>query len=239
MAYCGYLSSFSEKTQDGLSIFCKKLCSIKCHFKTCTKLLLKRMCIFRLLFLDAISANRTNYVKRAVSVHLVSALLLVFLINYSVFAQPEELSDKHQGDVLDFAGLTTSIGPEPSNEITSDQQVPNGETVEVELAPADFSPIRESSSTAREAMQNNDPIAAYSALSSAENLLFGVSNRVASNSGEMNMTEESQQLNSLQRHIDGARDALVNRDNIKAMEEANSLDIELFNITGSLEEDEG
>jgi hypothetical protein len=206
---------------------------------TCTKLLLKITYIFRLVFLESTCANRTDYIKKALIVQSVSGLLLFFLTDYSAFAQPEELSEEEQQqeDILDFARLTTSIGPEPSNETTS-SQVPNSEASEVELTPADFSPIRESAATAREAIQNSDPITAYNALNSAENSLFGVSNKVASNSGETNMTQATQQLNSLQTHIDAARDALVNRDNIKTMEEVNSLDIELFNITGGLENED-
>ena len=191
------------------------------------------------MFLESAGANSTDYVKRAVFVQLVSGLLLFFLADYSVFAQPEKPSkEEQQGDILDFAGLTTSVGPEPSNESTSGQQIPNSETVEVELTPADFSPIRESASTAREAIQSNDPIMAYNALNSVENFLFGVSNKIAPNSGVANMTEATQQLNSLQAHIDAARDALVSRDNVKTMEEVDSLDTKLFNITSSLE-DEG
>jgi len=189
------------------------------------------------VFLESTAANRTDYVKSTVIVLLVSGLVLFFLIDYSVFAQPEELSEEEQqGDTLDFAGLTTSIGPEPPNETSG--QVPDSETVEVELTPADFSPIRESAATAREAIQNNDPITAYNAINSAENFLFGVSNKIAPNSGDTNMTQAAQQLNSLQTYIDVARDALVNRDNIKTMAEVDSLDIELFDITTSLEDED-
>jgi hypothetical protein len=47
----------------------------------------------------------------------------------------------------------------------------------------------------------------------------------------------TEQLNSLQTHLDAARDALVNRDNIKSMEEINSIDIILFNVSRSLEDE--
>ena len=221
-----------------LCIFCKKLYSIKCHFKTYTKLLLKITYAFALVFLESTGTNSTAYVKKTIIVQLISGLLLFHLIDYSVSAQTEDPSeDEQQGDILDFAGLTTSIGPEPSKETTSGQ-VPNSETEEIELTPVDFSPIKESAATAREAIQNNDPITAYNALNSAENFLFGVSNKITPNSGEMNLTEATQQLQSLQRHIDASRDALVNRDNLKTMEEVNSLDIELFNFTSSLEDED-
>jgi uncharacterized membrane protein len=55
--------------------------------------------------------------------------------------------------------------------------------------------------------------------------------------GERNPTAMTEQLNSLQTHLDAARDALVNRDNIKSMEEINSIDIILFNISRSLEDE--
>jgi hypothetical protein len=188
------------------------------------------------VFLESAGANRTDYIKRAVSVQLVSGLLLFSFINYSVVAQPGKLSEEEQQeDIIDFAGLTTSIGPEPPNE-TSSGQVPNSETVEVELRPADLSPIRESAATSRKAIQNNDPIRAYNALNSAENFLFEISNEIAPHSGETNLPEATQQLNSLQSYIDAARDALVIRDNIKTMEEVNSLDIKLFNFSSSLED---
>jgi hypothetical protein len=55
--------------------------------------------------------------------------------------------------------------------------------------------------------------------------------------GERNPTAMTEQLNSLQTHLDAARDALVNRDNIKSMEEINSIDIILFNVSRSLEDE--
>ena len=184
--------------------------------------------------LGSIGADRTDYVNRTVIVLFIAGSALFLLINDSVFAQREEFSEQEQqGDILDFADLTTSIGPEPSG-----QQEPNSETLEVELTRADFSPIRESASTARDAIQNNDPIKAYNALNSAENFLFDVSNKIAPNSGETNLTEATRQLNSLQSHIDAARGALVNRDNIKTMEEVNSLDIELFNFTSNMKDED-
>jgi hypothetical protein len=55
--------------------------------------------------------------------------------------------------------------------------------------------------------------------------------------GERNPMAMTKQLNSLQTHLDAARDALVNRDNIKSMEEINSIDIILFNVSRSLEDE--
>jgi hypothetical protein len=55
--------------------------------------------------------------------------------------------------------------------------------------------------------------------------------------GERNPMAMTKQLNSLQTHLDAARDALVHRDNIKSMEEINSIDIILFNVSRSLEDE--
>jgi hypothetical protein len=55
--------------------------------------------------------------------------------------------------------------------------------------------------------------------------------------GERNPTAMTEQLNSLQTHLDAARDALMNRDNIKSIEEINSIDTILFNVSRSLEDE--
>jgi hypothetical protein len=184
--------------------------------------------------------SQTNYIKRTIVVQFAIGLLLLFFpINYSVFAQAGELSEEEQPeDITDFADLTTSAGsPPPINETPSNPASSNG-TDEVDLTTADFSPIRESATTAREAIQDNDSTAAYNALNLADNFLFGVIKKIAPEGGERNPTERTEQLNSLQTHIDAARDALVNRDNIKSMGEVNSIDIGLFNITRSLENED-
>jgi hypothetical protein len=183
--------------------------------------------------------SQTNYIKRTIVVQFaIGLLLLYFSINYSVFAQTRELSEEEQPeDITDFAGLTASTGPAPINGTASDQASSSG-IDEVDLTTADFSPIRESTTTAREAIQDNDSTAAYNALNLADNFLFGVIKKIAPEGGEGNPTERTEQLNSLQTHLDAARDALVNRDNIKSMGEVNSIDIELFNITRSLENED-
>jgi hypothetical protein len=181
---------------------------------------------------------QTINIKRTIVIQFAIGLLLLFFpINYSVFAQTRELSEEEQPeDITDFAGLTTSTGPAPVNGTASDQASSSED--EVDLTTADFSPIRESTTTAREAIQDNDSTAAYNALNLADNFLFGVIKKIAPEGGEGNPTERTEQLNSLQTHLDAARDALVNRDNIKSMGEVNSIDIELFNITRSLENED-
>jgi hypothetical protein len=200
------------------------------------QLSLKTKCISCLTSAQHVTTSRPNSVKRTIIVQFViGLLLLLFPINYSVFAQTGELSGEEQTeDIIDFAGLATSIGPASINGAGSDQASSSGRG-EVDLTTADFSPIRDGIATAREAIQNNDSTVAYNALNSADNFLFGVSNEITSEGGERNSTELIRQLNSLQTHIDAARDALVNRDNIKTMEEINALDIGLFSITPKLE----
>jgi hypothetical protein len=164
--------------------------------------------------------------------------LLLFPINNSVFAQTGELSQGEQTeDIMDFADLTTPTDPSPGNGTTSDQASSSG-IGEVDLTIDDFSPIRDSTATARGAIQNNDSTTAYDALNAAETFLFGVTNKIASGGGQGNPSEMTEQLNSLQTHIDVARDALKNRDNIKTMEEVNSIDIILFSVAHSLEDED-
>ena len=180
--------------------------------------------------------SQTKYIKRTIVVQFAIGLFLLFFpINYSVSAQTRELSEEEQTeDITDFAGLTTSAGPAPIDGTPSEPASGNG-TDEVDLTTADFSPIRESAATAREAIQDNDSTAAYDALNLADNFLFGVINKIAPEGGETNPMAVTEQLNSLQTHLDAARDALVNRDNIKSMEEINSIDTILFSVARSLE----
>jgi hypothetical protein len=168
----------------------------------------------------------------------IGLLLLLFPINDSVFAQTGELSQGEQTeDIMDFADLSTPTDPSPGNGTASDQASSSG-IGEVDLTIDDFSPIKDSTATAREAIQNNDSTAAYNALNAAETFLFGITNKIAPGGGQGNPSEMIKQLNSLQTHIDAARDALKNRDNIKTMEEVNSIDIGSFSITRALEDED-
>jgi hypothetical protein len=197
------------------------------------QLTLKTYYIFCLISTQPVTTSQLNYVKRTITVQFAIGLLfLLFPINYSVLAQTKE---EQTDDILDFAGLTTSIGPASTNGAASDQASNSG-IGEVDLTTADLSPMRETTTIAREAIQNNDSAATYNAVNSADNFLFGLTNEVASESGERNSMEMTRLLNSLQMHIDAARDALVTRDNIKTMKEINSLDFELFNITRNLDD---
>ena len=184
--------------------------------------------------------SQTIYIKRTIVVQFAIGLLLLFFpINYNVFAQTQEESDEEQPeDVTDFAGLTTSTGQAPINGTPTDPASGDGtDEDEADLTTADFSPIRESAATAREAIQDNDSTTAYDALNLADNLLFGVINKIAPEGGESSPTAMTEQLNLLQTHLDAARDALESRDNIKSMEEINSIDTILFNVARSLEDE--
>jgi hypothetical protein len=59
-----------------------------------------------------------------------------------------------------------------------------------------------------------------------------------SEGGESNPTAMTDQFGSLQTHLDAARDALVNSDNIKSMEEINSIDMILLNVSRGLEDED-
>lgn len=182
--------------------------------------------------------SRTNYMKCTTIVQFATGLLLLLFPFNGVFAQTGELSQGEQTeDITDFAGLTTSIGPAPVNGTASDQARSSG-IDEVDLTTADFTPIRDRTATAREAIQNNDSTAAYNALNAAETFLFEVTNKIAPGGGQGNPSEMTEQLNSLQMHIDAARDALKNGDIIKTMEAVNSIDIILFNLTRNLEDED-
>lgn len=105
-----------------------------------------------------VMTSQTNHIKRTIVVQFAIGLLLLFFpINYSVFAQTRELSEREKPeDVTDFANLTDSIGPAPIIGAASDQASNSG-IGEVDLTTADFSPIGESTATAREAIHDNDP----------------------------------------------------------------------------------
>jgi hypothetical protein len=204
------------------------------------KLPLNTKYIFCFDITQPVMTSQTNYIKRTIVVQFAIGLLLLFFpINYNVFAQTRELSEEEQPeDITDFADLTTAAGSAQINGSPSDSASSNGtDEDEADLTTAEFSPIRESAATAREAIQDNDSIAAYDALNLADNFLFGVINKIAPEGGESSPTGMTEQLNLLQTHLDAARDALASRDNIKSMEEINSIDTILFNVARSLEDE--
>ena len=107
------------------------------------------------------------------------------------------------------------------------------------LTQADFGRVTDSLNTARESLEDNDTTAAYDAVNSAESELFGL----ADDQGEQNMKALMQQFKPLQDSIDGTRDALRNNDTAKALQQLNTVDVELVKITQQLppeeEEEEG
>jgi hypothetical protein len=102
------------------------------------------------------------------------------------------------------------------------------------LTQADFGPVTDSLNTARESLEDNDTAAAYDAVNSAESELFGLAN----DQGEQNMKALMQQLKPLQDSIDGTRDALRNNDTAKALQQLNTVDVELVKITQQLPPEE-
>jgi hypothetical protein len=98
------------------------------------------------------------------------------------------------------------------------------------LTQADFGSFRDNLNTARESLQTNDTTAAYDAVNSADNTLFGLAN----DQGEQNMKALIQQFKPLQDSIDGTRDTLRNNDTAKALQQLNTADVELLKITQKL-----
>ena len=90
------------------------------------------------------------------------------------------------------------------------------------LTSSDIDPVRDSLSTARESLQNNDTTAAYSAVDSADSELFGLANG------------HGEQFKPLQDSIDSTRDALRNNDTAKAIQQLNTADVELLKVTQQL-----
>jgi hypothetical protein len=82
------------------------------------------------------------------------------------------------------------------------------------LTQADFGPVTDNLNTARESLQTNDTTAAYDAVNSVDNTLFGL----ASDQGEQNMKAMTQQFKPLQDSIDSTRDTLRNNDTAKALQ---------------------
>jgi hypothetical protein len=98
------------------------------------------------------------------------------------------------------------------------------------LTQADFGSLRDNLNTARESLQTNDTTAAYDAINSADNELFGLAN----DQGEQNMKALMQQFKPLQDSIDSTRDALSNNDTVKALQQLDTADVELLKITQQL-----
>ena len=176
------------------------------------------------------------------------ALSLLFSTNHNViFAQQQQQEPEGQGENdTDLAGLSTTITVKETmvNESTANQQTISTEIGEIEdLTPtsADFGPLRENLATIYEALHDNDPNRVYNALNSADESLFALvaNGEQVSGGGEGTTTTTTiaGQLNSLQKHIGAARDALRDGNNVKTMEEVNTVGSGLLNITQSLAQD--
>jgi hypothetical protein len=95
---------------------------------------------------------------------------------------------------------------------------------------ADFEPLIDNLASAREALTDQDKQAAYDALSSASNDLFGLLN----NQEENRISVLAGQFKPIQTSIDNAQQALRNNDNTKALNSLNTADNELLKITQQL-----
>lgn len=100
---------------------------------------------------------------------------------------------------------------------------------------ADFEPLIDNLASAREALTDQDKQAAYDALSSASNDLFGLLN----NQEENRISVLAGQFKPIQTSIDNAQQALRNNDNIKALNSLNTADNELLKITQQLSTEDG
>ena len=178
------------------------------------------------------------------------ALSLLFSTNHNViFAQQQQQEPEEQGENdTDLAGLSTTITVKETmvNESTANQQTRSTEIGEIEdltPTPGDFGPLRENLATIYEALHDNDPNRVYNALNSADESLFVLvaNGEQVSGGGEgttsTTTTTIAGQLNSLQKHIGAARDALRDGNTIKTIEEVNTVDSRLYNVTQRLAQD--
>src|ERR687894_535685 len=96
----------------------------------------------------------------------------------------------------------------------------------------DLEPVRDSLTTAREGLQDNDTQAALEAINEADGTLFALVTEEGSQGGL------AEQLKTLQGNLDTTRESLHNNDNAKALEDLNTADSQVLVITQALPEDE-
>jgi hypothetical protein len=96
------------------------------------------------------------------------------------------------------------------------------------LTQSDFDAVQDNMQRAREGLQQNDTVGSYYVLSFAKNELFSISNEQA------NPSTLDKLLQPLRSHITSAQNALQDGDNAKALEEINTIDVELLKVTQRL-----
>lgn len=97
------------------------------------------------------------------------------------------------------------------------------------LTNADFGEVRENLAAARNSVFDNDSSAAYSALNTAKEWLFGIAN------GQEGLTERiNQQFDPLRSSIDSAQESLINNDVAGALKGVNEADVLLIKVTQNL-----
>ena len=121
-----------------------------------------------------------------------------------------------------------------ANQTAGNQTTAGGGAQLANLTQADFETVIEDLTSAREGLQSDDNEAAFSALSSANNDLFGV----ISSQGDDRIKALAAQFKPVQSSLDNAQDAIRNNDNSTALNALNSADSELLKLTQQLPADE-
>jgi hypothetical protein len=151
------------------------------------------------------------------SIATISALLATISIGVTMFE--ESAAQNATSTANQTAGNQTTAG--------AGAQLAN-------LTQADFETLRENLASAREGLQGDENEAAFTALSSANNDLFGI----IDSQGEDRIKALAGQLNPIQTSLDKAQDAIRNNDNSTALNALNSADTELLKLTQQLPADE-
>jgi hypothetical protein len=99
------------------------------------------------------------------------------------------------------------------------------------LTSAWLDPVRESLQSARDTLHENDTIGTYSSLGSADIQLFAIASDPASGA---EITTLLQEFKPLADGIDSVQGALQNNDRSKALDELNTVDVELLKLNQQL-----
>jgi hypothetical protein len=129
--------------------------------------------------------------------------------------------------------------PTPTAATTTNQTAGNQTTAGAgaqlaNLTQADFETLRENLASAREGLQGLENEAAFTALTSANNDLFGI----IDSQGEDRIKALAGQLKPIQTSIDKAQDAIRNNDFPMALNALTSADSEILKLTQQLPADE-
>jgi len=169
------------------------------------------------------NTNKQTFAVVAISSLLVITASILALTNLEVLGQ--------QQNTTNTTGTTANqTGYVMQNQTTGNQTQAGGAmggNIMANFIPSDLDPVTDNLNTAREALQNNDTIEAFNALSSVKNELFALTNDMEPSQ----ITVLYQTLNPLQAQIDQAQDGLQRNDLSNALEALNSADSELLKLT--------